>query len=98
MQAHIPIDLMRKGNKAAEISLHQIPSPQQAVESYRRNGGRITDPGQEVQDPLFNVTKKCEIRFQAFSKKFPSFDTILNFYEVVNENPATFIEALNFFY
>lgn len=71
MQAHIPVQLMRMGNKAPQISLHQIPSPQHAIESYRINGGRITDPDQEVQDPLFNNTEKCELRFQAFSKSFP---------------------------
>lgn len=71
-----------------------IPQPDQAVTDYRLNGGRITDPEQDIKDPLFNSSDKMDIRFQLFTKQYPSFEAI--FHSVVNENVTVFVDALTF--
>ena len=94
MGAHIPYQLM-KMNKATTIDPRLIPQPDQAVSSYRLNGGKITDPPQDIDDPLFNNSVKMDIRFHSFTKKFPSFEVIFN--SIVNENPSIFVDALMYY-
>lgn len=65
MQAHVPQLVMRRNNKAKKISPHLLPLPQDAVQQYRLNGGRITDPDQNSTDPLLNSVSKINIRFQS---------------------------------
>ncbi len=95
MAAHIPYELMEVGNKATKIDSHLIPQPDQAASDYRHNGGRITDPQDSSNDPLFNDPIKKDIRFNSFTKRFPSFEVI--FYNTVNENPSIFVEALAYY-
>ena len=61
MAAHIPYELMEVGNKATKIDSHLIPQPDQAASDYRQNGGRITDPQDSSNDPLFNDPIKKDI-------------------------------------
>lgn len=95
MVAHIPHQLLYKCNKAAKIDKHLILHPDEAVNMYRLNGGRITDPEDTAADPLSNNFEKAELRFQAFVERFPSFDVI--FYSIANETPSVFEDALLFF-
>lgn len=51
MGAHIPQRVMKMNNKAQKVGSH-LPRPEDAVEQYRLNGGHITDPEQNILDPL----------------------------------------------
>ena len=95
MPSHIPYHVMRRNNRATVVDASLIPCPQEAVNQYRLNGGRITDPEYDIQDPLFNDPLKSDIRFRSFTKRFPSMDSL--FHAVVNSNASAFIEALIFF-
>lgn len=95
MRAHVPVQVMRANNKAKKITPHILPRPQYAAQQYRANGGSITDPDENITDPLCNDTTKIDRRFQSFTKKYPSFDPI--FHNVVNGNKTIFIDALKFF-
>lgn len=95
MQAHVPERLMRKSNMAKKISPHILPLPQQAANEYRLNGGTITDPDQDVTDPLFNNSEKIEIRHRSFINRYPSFDII--FQNLVNGESCMFKNGLKFF-
>lgn len=95
MRAHIPYQLLRRYNQAARVNVQLIPGPEQAVREYRLNGGRITDPRIDINDPLFNNPVKIDMRFQSFNKRFPSFETIFN--HVSNENISLFVDALTCF-
>ena len=95
MPAHIPEQVMRINNKAAAIHANQIPRPQEAIDNYRSNGGSITDPELDIEDPLNGDPGKSDIRFQCFTRRFPSFDNI--FHSIVNENPTAYVDALKFF-
>lgn len=95
MGAHIPYRVMRNENKAPKISPDLLPKPEDAAEQYRVNGGQITDPEQNVRDPLHGDTTKINMRSQSFIEKYPSFERI--FYDVVNDNGTFFNEALRVF-
>ena len=55
MAAH---QLVYKCNRAAKIDSSLIPYPDEAVNMYRHNGGRITDPVDTAADPLSNKHSK----------------------------------------
>lgn len=95
MGAHVPYQLMQAHNKATRVDTRLIPQAEQAVSDYRLGGGRITDPDQDINDPLFNDMVKMDIRFQSFIKRFPSFEAI--FHNLVNENVSLFVDALTYF-
>ena len=69
-------------------------TPAEAVQRYRRCGGRITDPAGFGIDPLLGDTSKSEIRRQAFADRIPSFDVI--FSSAVNGDGRPFREGLLF--
>lgn len=92
MGPHVPYRLMKMCNKATKIDACLIPQPDQAVSDYRQNGGSITDPEHNIDDPL---SMKKDIRFRSFTERFPSFEAI--FYDVVNENASVFVDALIFY-
>ena len=79
---------MKTCNRVKKIDANLIPQPSQAVSDYRLNGGTITDPNLDIEDPLFNNPTKINLRFQSFVKRFPSFDVI--FYCIINENTSNF--------
>lgn len=95
MHAHIPERLMRNNNRAKKISPHFLPQPQEAANDYRLNGGTITDPDQNITDPLCNTSDKIEIRHQSFTNRYPSFDII--FQNLVNSESSMFKNGLKFF-
>ena len=95
MPSHIPYHVMKRDNRATVVDAGLIPNPEEAVHQYRLNGGRITEPENATQTPLFNDPTKSDIRFQSFTKKFPSMDGI--FHNVVNGNVSIFVDALNLF-
>jgi hypothetical protein len=95
MPAHVPERLMRMGNKATVIDPVLLPHPQHAVDQYRRNGGRISDPEQDIKDPLFDDPLKSGLRSEIFNKKFPSVNSI--FHNIVSGNGEVFINALKLF-
>jgi len=59
---HVPERVMRVNNRVKRISPHLLPQPQHAVQQYRLNGGQITDPDQNITDPLLNAATKISIR------------------------------------
>lgn len=95
MGTHIPLRVMRNTTKARKIDCQLLPSPGDAAAQYRLNGGHITDPEQNVTDPLHDDSIKLTIRAQYFSNKYSSFEPI--FYDIVNHNGALFTEALKMF-
>lgn len=95
MGPHIPLRVMRCMNKAKKISSHILPQPEEAVAQYRFNGGRITDPEQNIRDPLHGDITRINIRSQSFAGEYPSFEPI--FHDVANGNGLIFSEALRFF-
>ena len=76
MPAHIPVEVMKEGNRVTRIDPALIPRPQQAIDDYRLNGSTITDPDIDFKDPLFDDPVKIDLRSQSFAKRFPFFDNI----------------------
>lgn len=95
MGPHVPYRLMRACNRAVKINSRLIPKPDQAASEYRLNGGRITDPEDEINDPLFSNSIKIDIRFKSFVRRLTSFDVI--FHSVLNGNTSVYVDALTFF-
>ena len=81
-------------DRVKRIDQSLLWTPAEAVQRYRRNGGRITDPAEFGNDPLLGDASKLEIRRQAFADRVPSFEPI--FSSVVNGDDRLFREGLIF--
>ena len=81
-------------DRVKRIDQSLLWTPAEAVQMYRRSGGRITDPTGFGVDPLLTDTTKCGIRQQAFEERFPSFEPI--FSSLVNGDDRLFRDGLIF--
>ena len=86
---------MDRDNRARKIPQSLLPSTDQAVQLYRGNGGRLTDPAPFGSDPLASNHDRQHIRDQAFRERFPSFDFV--FHRLVNGDSSLFRQALLFY-
>ena len=69
----IPNVLMGQENRVQQISPSVIPPTEPAVQMYKDNVGRLTDPAPFGVDPLANnYGKKC-ICEASFTVKYPSY-------------------------
>ena len=93
MRRGVPNRLMADDNRAQHISPTLLPTADQAVLSYERSGGRLTDPSHFGNDPLHG--DRLDIRDRAFRQRFPSFASI--FHALVNGDKVPFKQALLFF-
>ena len=84
---------MRNNNRVKVIDPSLIPSVTDAVKEYQQAGGHLRDPHQVGSDPL--CVMKQEIRKQAFSERYTSFQAI--FSALVNKDSTMFRNALIFY-
>ena len=87
--------LMGQENRARQITPSVIPPPEQAVQMYRDNVGRLTDPAPFGNDPLANNHEKKRIREASFRARYPSYEDI--FHQLVNGIATPFKHTLVFY-
>ncbi len=88
----IPNMLMNQNKRTRHIPPSVLPSPDEAAQMYRDNGGRLTDPAQFGNDPRANCNEKKLIRESYFKEKYPCFQRI--FHQLVNGEDTPFRHAL----
>ena len=88
----VPNRLMQQDNRARVIAPSLLPSTDQAIRLYERSGGRLSDPTPFGSDPLHG--ERREMRDQAFSRRYPSIDSI--FHRLVNGDNLPYKQALLF--
>ena len=76
----MPNVMMLRDIRARRIDPAVIPTVNDAVASYRAQGGHLTDPDELGVDPISHDREKSRIHQQSFSEKFPSFGLIVNLY------------------
>ena len=91
----MPNVMMLRDNRARRIDPAVIPTVNDAVASYRAQGGHLTDHDELGVDPSSHDRQKSRIRQQSFSEKFPSFGLIFD--NLVNGQPQLFREGLLFY-
>ena len=95
VSAHIPNMRMNTGNRVKKIDPSLLPESSRAVQLYEQAGGRIRELSQFGQDPIADNATKCDLRKQAFTDTYPSFEAI--FSNLVNGNSLPFKSALKFY-
>ena len=85
---------MFRDNRVVPVDHQQLPTPSEAVNMYRENGGTITEEYEFGVDPLKDHPEKVLMRRDVFSQRF-QFNTI--FHSAVNGNESVFIQALLFY-
>lgn len=95
MPTHVPNRVMQSCSRMARIDLQHLPNVSSAVTLYIQEGGTISDGSQFGNDALEGYPRKIQIREQAFTEKYPSFEEI--FHQLVNSNSTLFKEALRFY-
>ena len=86
---------MQKNNQAVRISLHQLPSPDEAVQMFEANGGHLTIFSPFGDDPLKDHMRLAAEREENFHEQYPEFQPF--FSTVVNGDNSLFRSGLLYF-
>lgn len=76
-------------------SVDMLPTSEEAVAAYEREGGRLTVPEVFGIDLLAGNQQLQQLRLDNFKAAYPSFDAI--FHSLVNGNYYPFKDGLQFF-
>ena len=91
----IPNNLQRQRPGTTFIHPLELPSTAEAVEQYRQQGGRLTDPHPFVADPLAEDNTRIQGRHSRYSRDCPQgYDYPYLFSSLVNGNSSVFISAV----
>lgn len=71
------------------------PTPNEAVSDFQQTGGRLHLISEFGRDPLDGRRDLQQFRQEAFTDRFPSFDTI--YHQVVNNDSTLFKQSLLYF-
>ena len=84
----------KQQSHSSEPSSHSIFNTS-CCRVHTYSGGHLTDPQNNCVDPLDGDQIKKDIRESAFSRQFPSLDTI--FHTLVNYDCFVFVVAIKFY-
>lgn len=89
----VPDERMERNNHTYHLPSNDIlPTQEEAVTMYERDGGNISQPEVFGFDPLLGQLDKQKARLYHFNSKFPNLDVI--FHTLVNGDNHLFEEAL----
>ena len=91
----MPNVMMLQDNRTKRLDPVVIPTVNDAVPTYRAQGGHLTDPDELGVDLISLDVDKSRICQQSFSDKFPSFGVIFD--KIVNGQPEMFREGLLYY-
>ena len=82
-------------SRAARVNPVLAPTPNEAVSDFQQTGGRLHLISEFGSDPLDGRRDLQQFRQEAFTDRFPSFDTI--YHQVVNNDSTLFKQSLLYF-
>ena len=91
----VPNRLAAAKNRTSQVAQTSVPTPEEAVSQFEREGGNLTLFSPFGADPLADSPVLFRRRHAEFISRFPSFDHI--FHSVVNGNNALFRDGLKYF-
>lgn len=92
----VPDKRMEENKKTFILpSIDRLPTSEEAVLAYEREGGHLTLPEVFGTDLLSGNQQLQNLRFDNFNAAYPSFDVI--FHCLVNGNQYPFKEGLQYF-
>lgn len=91
----VPNDLQQQRPGTTSIHPLEVPSTSEAVQQYRQQGGRLTDPHPFAPDPLANDDALIQERHSRYSREFPQgYNYPILFSSLINGNSSMFTSAV----